>query len=42
MLSVTRTGGMTMLLQIAAGDIRQLTDKPQVHTHVQNHVDQRE
>ena len=27
MPSVTRTGDMTMLLQIAAGDIRQLTDK---------------
>ena len=26
--NVTRTDGMTMLLQIAAGDIRQLTDKP--------------
>jgi hypothetical protein len=42
MPSVTRTGGMTMLLQIAAGDIRQLTDKPHVHTHVQNHAEQRE
>ena len=42
MPSVTRTGDMTMLLQIAAGDIRQLTDKLHVHTHVQNHADQRE
>ena len=41
MLSVTRVGEMTMLLQIAARDIRQLTDIGlHVHKHMQDHASQ--